>query len=47
MRSNFCDMLFKMAVSIEKQSLLNAYPDDDEEYLEEIAIENVKKQYRD
>ena len=41
------DMLFKMAVSIEKQSLLNSYPDDDEEYLEEIAIENVKKQYRD
>ena len=39
------DMLFKVAVSIEKQSLLNAYPDDDEEYLEEIAIENVQKRY--
>ena len=37
------DMLFKMAVSIEKRSLLNTYPDDDEDYLEEIAIENVKK----
>lgn len=40
------DMLFKMAVSIEKQNLLNAYPDDDEEYLEEVAIENVQKRYR-
>ncbi|MBR0277928.1 MAG: hypothetical protein IJQ50_05670 [Clostridia bacterium] len=39
------NMLFKMAVSIEKQSLLNAYPDDDEDYLEEIAIENVQKRY--
>ena len=37
------DMLFKMAVGIEKQSLLNAYPNDDEDYLEEIAIENVQK----
>ena len=41
------DMLFKMAVSIEKQSLLNAYPDDEEDYLEEIAKENVQKRYRD
>lgn len=39
------DMLFKMAVSIEKQSLLNAYPDDDEDYLEKIAIENVQKRH--
>ena len=39
------DMLFKMAVGLEKQSLLNVYPDDDEEYLEEIAIENVQKRH--
>ena len=39
------DMLFKMAVSLEKQSLLDSYPDDNEEYLEEIAIENVKKRH--
>lgn len=39
------DMLFKMAVSIEKQSLLNAYPEDDEDYLEEVAIENVQKRH--
>jgi len=38
-------MLFKMAVGLEKQSLLNVYPDDDEEYLEEIAIENVQKRH--
>ena len=37
------NIMFKMAVSLEKQSLLNAYPEDDEEYLEEIAIENVKR----
>ena len=39
------DMLFKMAVSIEKQILLNAYPEDDEDYLEKIAIENVQKRH--
>ena len=39
------DMLFKMAVGFEKQNLLNAYPDDDEDYLEEIAIENVLKRH--
>ena len=38
------DMLFKMAVSIEKQNLLNAYPDD-KESLEEVAIENVQKRH--
>ena len=39
------DMFFKMAVSFEKQTLLNAYPEYDEEYLEEIAIENVQKRH--
>ena len=38
-------MLFKMAVSVEKQNLLNVYPDDDEEYLEDVAIENVQKRH--
>ena len=40
------DMLFKMAVGFERQNLLNAYPECDEDYLEEIAIENVQKRYR-
>lgn len=39
------DMLFKMAVSIEKQNFMLHYPNYDEEYIEEIAIENVQKRH--
>ena len=39
------DMLFKMAVSIEKQNLMQHYSDYDEDYIEEIAIENVQKRH--
>ena len=41
------DMLFKLAVSIEKQNILASgeYDDYYEEYIEEMAIENVKKRH--
>ena len=41
------DMLFKLAVSIEKQNLLisQAYQGYYEDEIEEIAIENVKKRH--
>ena len=41
------DMLFKLAVSIEKQNILASgeYDDCYEEYIEEMAIENVKKRH--
>ena len=41
------DMLFKLAVSIEKQNLIvsQAYQDYYEDEIEEIAIENVKKRH--
>ena len=41
------DMLFKLAVSIEKQNLIASGEFDDyyEEYIEEVAIENVKKRH--
>ena len=41
------DMLFKLAVSIEKQNLINSgeYSDYYEEYIEELARENVQKRH--
>ena len=41
------DMLFKFAVSIEKQNLINTgeYDDYYEDYIEEVAIENVQKRH--
>ena len=41
------DMLFKLAVSIEKQNLINSgeYDDYYEEYIEEVATENVQKRH--
>lgn len=41
------DMLFKLAVSIEKQSLIYSgeYDDYCEEYIEEVARENVQKRH--
>ena len=41
------DVLFKLAVSIEKQNILASgeYDDYYEEYIEEMAIENVKKRH--
>ena len=41
------DMLFKLAVSIEKQNLINSSEYDDyyEEYIEEVATENVQKRH--
>ena len=41
------DMLFKLAVSIEKQSLIYSgeYDDYYEEYIEEVARENVQKRH--
>ena len=41
------DMLFKLAVSIEKQNLIASgeYDDYYESYIEEVAIESVKKRH--
>lgn len=41
------DMLYKLAVSIEKQNLIASgeYDDCHEEYIEEVAEENVKKMH--
>ena len=41
------DMLFKLAVSIEKQNLIASgeYDDYYEEYIEQVAIENVQKRH--
>lgn len=41
------DMLFKLAVSIEKQNLLASgeYDEYYEEYIEEVAVENVQKRH--
>ena len=41
------DMLFKLAVSIEKQNLINTgeYRTWDQESIEELAIENVQKRH--
>jgi len=41
------DTLFKLAVSIEKQNLIDSgeYDDYYEEYIEEVAIENVMKRH--
>ena len=41
------DMLFKLAVSIEKQNLIASgeYDDYYESYIEEVAIENVQKRH--
>ncbi len=41
------DMLFKLAVSIEKQNLIASgeYDEYYEEYIEEVAIENVQKRH--
>lgn len=41
------DMLFKLAVSIEKQNLIASgkYDDYYEEYIEQVAIENVMKRH--
>ena len=41
------DMLYKLAVSIEKQNLIASgeYDDCYEEYIEQIAIENVQKRH--
>lgn len=41
------DMLFKLAVSTEKQNLINSgeYNDCYEDYIEEVAIENVQKRH--
>ena len=41
------DMLFKLAVSIEKQNLIvsGEYDDYYEEYIEQVAIENVMKRH--
>lgn len=40
-------MLFKLAVSIEKQNLINSgeYDDCYESYIKEVAEENVKKRH--
>lgn len=38
------DMIFKYAVAVEKETLVENYGDDYyEDYLEEVAIDNVKK----
>ena len=41
------DMLYKLAVSIEKQNLIASgeYDDYYESYIEEVAIENVQKRH--
>lgn len=41
------DMLFKLAVSVEKQNLIASgeYDDYYEEYIEQVAIENVMKRH--
>lgn len=39
------DILYKMAVGLEKQNLIQYYTNSDENYIEEIAIENVQKRH--